>query len=379
MCSAAGVLSPTPDVVSAISDGEDEDTSPSESGLTEISSTAEERVEKVVSRLQQSEEVKEYEVHTKRGDEIPMKKDQQPPLAVDQSLMVSPANNIKKPLSESTSGNKEVNPLANLKTFKEGDDGQQKVPAEMLNQDRDVQRLFSGTKLELSSLSMKSHHDDPPGPAVPDFSKTDTQKLAEARSGANSFSGIFLTDMATNQSIQMDLQKGFKELPGKLGSSSLQCVSSQSWPSGKFITSETTNDGRSSQRNQSDNSATSILSTGQFSGGQLQNPSRSKEFSGPSSTSVHPSHWNRTSAGLGNIQSLPAVHSSQVSLQENLTPGRSSFNYKPHSNKENFRTPSPTVPLNSEPNLSKQFLNVSQLYFVSSVICCRTYILFSIP
>ncbi|KAM7462214.1 hypothetical protein LguiA_030335 [Lonicera macranthoides] len=50
-CSAAGVLSPPPDIVFAISDG-DEDTYPSESGLTEISSSAEERVEKVVSRLQ---------------------------------------------------------------------------------------------------------------------------------------------------------------------------------------------------------------------------------------------------------------------------------------------------------------------------------------
>ncbi|KAM7462187.1 hypothetical protein LguiA_030308 [Lonicera macranthoides] len=50
-CSAAGVLSPPPDIVFAISDG-DKDTSPSESGLTEISSSAEERVEKVVSRLQ---------------------------------------------------------------------------------------------------------------------------------------------------------------------------------------------------------------------------------------------------------------------------------------------------------------------------------------
>ncbi|KAM7522789.1 hypothetical protein LguiA_012691 [Lonicera macranthoides] len=337
----------------------DKDTSPSESGLTEISSTAEEHVEKVVSRLQQSKEVKEYEVHTK-GDDISMKKDQQPPLAVDQSLMVSPANNIKKPSGESTCGSKEVSPPANLKTFKGGDDDQQKVPAEMLNQDRDVQQLFSGTNLERNSLSMKSHHDDPPGPAVRDFSKTDTQKL-EARPGANSFSGIFLNNMSTNQSIQMDLQKGFKGLPGKLGSSSLQCVSSQSWPSGKFLTSETTNDGKSSQRNQSDNSATSILSTGQFPGGPLQNPFHSKEFSGPSSTSVHPSHGNRTTAGLGNIQSLPAVHSSQVSLQENLTSGRSSFNYKPHSNKENFRTPSPTVPLNYEPNLSKQFLNVEEM------------------
>ncbi|KAM7462234.1 hypothetical protein LguiA_030355 [Lonicera macranthoides] len=110
-------------------------------------------------------------------------------------------------------------------------------------------------------------------------------------------------------------------------------VSTHSWPSRKFITSETTNDGTSSQRNQSDIYAASILCTGHSPGGPLQNPSRSKEFSGPSSTSIHPSHGNQTSAGLGNIQSLPAVYSSQVSLLESLTSARSSSNYKPHSNK----------------------------------------------
>ncbi|KAK2980866.1 hypothetical protein RJ640_003093 [Escallonia rubra] len=138
-------------------------------------------------------------------------------------------------------------------------------------------------------------------------------------------------------------------------------ASSQSWSNGKLSLSKAS-DGRllappssSPQVNQSANSATT-LTYAYLSGSSHQSASYSEQ-SGP--TPGYPSR-QRASTADGEIQSLPAIHASHSLLQGSSTLGKPS-NYMSSSNKEKFRTPSPTGLLSSEPNLSKRVLNVEEM------------------
>lgn len=199
---------------------------------------------------------------------------------------------------------------------------------------------------------LKTSHFEGPRPAVKDLSKTETQKNAEVRSNTNTnlITEIHQKDMS-NQSVHRDSPKGSEvdmKLPGQIGLTTVPGTSIQSWSSGKIISSRPA-DGRSStlpssgfQRKQSDNYDT-ILSNANVPG----NPLYSKDFAG-SSTRVN--SFRHGASTEGNI--VPVVHSSQIPLQENITPGKSA----------NRAANTKVSELNSGPNLSKQFLNVIFLY-----------------
>ncbi|KAA8550937.1 hypothetical protein F0562_002621 [Nyssa sinensis] len=353
--------------------------------------------------------------------------------AVDKSLTTTPfADQISH--KETITGNLEVRTIVNSRTSKT--DGQQKVPIEKLNQDTDGrQSLLSGQQ---SRNSEQSFLEDPRR-LIRDFSKTETQKLG-VESSIDSFLRKSSTDKSS-QSIHMDSQKGIgvgKELPGSIGSTSIQSASSQLWSSGK-LSYPMASDGGSSLSssgfiNQADNSCASIA---HFRGGPVGKPSCSKDTAGQS-TSVNPSgrtadsgqsastglrkieplpsdgasslsssgfiHSNQAdnscasiahfpggpvgkpscskdtagqstsvipsgrtadsgqsvSTGLRKIEPLPSIGNSQLPSQENFALGKAS-NDKFRPNKENYRNPSLTGPLNSESKLSKQSGNLEEM------------------
>jgi nuclear pore complex protein Nup214 len=198
-----------------------------------------------------------------------------------------------------------------------------------------VKSTFSETNSDKNSSSLTGF-----GSAQQsNFSKADTQKVVEVKSGDKTASGNFSAYMH-NQSTRPGTQMGF---------SSFQSPTppAQSSPAFKPTISESTDNKKSPSfsisgsaqvnQNQQINSDKNLV-TGHSPGSLYQNPYLSK----------HPA--TSPAVGLAKVQQSPAVHSSQSSLHENITPGRSS-GFKPNS-----RTLSP-----SETSTSKQSPNVEEM------------------
>ncbi|XP_024199460.1 nuclear pore complex protein NUP214 isoform X1 [Rosa chinensis] len=138
------------------------------------------------------------------------------------------------------------------------------------------------------------------------------------------------------------VETGVKSL-GKMESADLQRVSSQSWSTGKIITSKGT-----------DVKSPTVPST--FIQGSSSGTSTTVNFSGMPVEN----RGRRSSAAAGNIASVPPISGFQTSSQENFSIGKS-FNHKIHPLKENYsELPQSRMP-NSEPSLSKKFGNITEM------------------
>lgn len=180
----------------------------------------------------------------------------------------------------------------------------------------------------------------------------------------------------SSQSISTTLPRAFdlgKELPENLESASLKGAPSSPTSNAKH-TFPVTSDGGFSfvppgsiQSNRSDTSRTNS-SNAHFPGVPLGNFSHAKQAAGSSmafSSSGKTSYSGGQSASIGPViaHPLPAIRSSVSSSQQNFAPVNSSKD-KFQPNKENYRAASPTRLLNTEPQLSKQFGNVGELFSV---------------
>ncbi|XP_059628710.1 nuclear pore complex protein NUP214 [Cornus florida] len=360
--SVSGIPSPA-EVLSTLSDEEDEEEDtpavvPSEHGLSKISfGSAEQSIERKVMGFH-SQKINKEELITKKDDEIYIKNDLKLPEGNKSSTritdQISPAETITR--------NQEVRTGVNLRSFET--DGQPKVPVIKLNQDKDGQELIltgqQGTMLGQTTL--RTSDGEGPRLVTKDFSKTETPKLSGVVSKTDSFLGGFST-VKSSQPIPVDSKNSIeagKELPGNVGTTSVQSALSQSWSGGQPNFSKNSDGGFSFlpstvvQSNQTDNSGTR-LSTASFSGVSKDNARQSTSaiFSGTHSV-------QKASTGVGNIEPLPATRISQLSSQENSALGKAS-GYKFRPNKENYRISSPTEILNSEPHLSKQSGNVEEM------------------
>ncbi|KAL6275110.1 hypothetical protein ACE6H2_018711 [Prunus campanulata] len=260
---------------------------------------------------------------------------------------------------ESTNSNKKVEPLTNSQSFEA--DGQQEVIVPKRYLDKNGNQLqFPGLEnRNMGPASTNASLQGVPAHAFRGLIKTETQKIAG-----------FGTSV---KSTLKDTHKSFETAagsPGKMESTGLEGVSSQSWSSGNIISSKDTdvksllmpsNIIEGSRSGNASQIVAPIDAYGKPSGKPLQ----FKDISG-SSTSVNFSDrltengGQRPSAAAGNIVSLPSISSSLMSSQESFSVGKSPT-YNIYPSKESYSDLPLSRRLNSEPNLSKQFGNIKEM------------------
>ncbi|KAM5582199.1 nuclear pore complex protein NUP214 [Rosa sericea] len=236
------------------------------------------------------------------------------------SLSVNETSMLKE---ESTNSNKKVEFSTSSQSFK----GQQELIFSNLysnKNDKQVQLPVQENR-DIQHASTDSFSQDGHSLVFGDLSKIGTQENAVLATSSVSF-----------------VETGVKSL-GKMESADLQRVSSQSWSSGKLITSKGT-----------DVKSPTVPST--FIQGSRSGTSTTVNFSGMPVEN----RGRRPSAAAGNIASVPPISGFQTSSQENFSIGKS-FNHKIHPLKENYsELPQSRMP-NSEPSLSKKFGNITEM------------------
>nr|XP_023903530.1 nuclear pore complex protein NUP214-like [Quercus suber] len=351
-----------PEVISAPSEEEDEivDTRaavPVQCDLSKSSLGLDKPESEHVSLGFRFQEGNEKELNMKGVGEIFKRIDPKPSDSVS-AVVASPVS-----FNDSLLKNRKVESQLNSLSFEA--DRQQTVSVTKLFQETDGQPIQpssqQSTKLDQSSNKASFN-------MVSDLSKTGTQKIGSNRAfGVNSPADI------PGQSDHKNLSNSVgtsEEFLGNIRSTSLQSASSQSRSSGNFVFPKDSN-ARSSlfpsgsiQGNRTENSGLSYGASN-VSGGLAVKPFHLKDSTG-TSTSVNSSGrpvqigGQRTSVGVGNIESSPSVHSLQTSSLEKFALGKYG-NHNVHPSKENYRTQPPSAMLNSEPNSSKQFGNINEL------------------
>ncbi|KAF8398618.1 hypothetical protein HHK36_017549 [Tetracentron sinense] len=279
---------------------------------------------------------------------------------------------------ETSTANQEIKSLGNLPTSEAGE--QSNVHPAMPNQDTSYQQscLPEWQSSNSGQLSVKSPPVQGFGSAFRDFRKTENQTLGLAHAGVGlstySLLGNAPRDMSTTiQSNYKDSLKSVelsKEVSGKVGSASFQSASIQSGSLGKVTFSNDFNArslpfaSSSIPTNRYENAGTRLENTTSDPGGPCGNMSSSKDLSASPSSSYSsgratPGGGQRASTGAGNIESIPAIRNWQISPQESSVLGKS-LNAKLHP-MENYRTPTSSGLLDSEPELSKHFGSVKEM------------------
>ncbi|CAL5404785.1 unnamed protein product [Camellia sinensis] len=338
VASASGASVPS-DVVSLPSN-EDDDTptlASMEDDLSKASSGLTVKSLQQVGLDFQSQEINKKELPAKNEAVLP---------AVKNFPMTTPFADETSP-QETITGK-----IVNSQTLKTNE--QQKLPVTKLNKDTDGQQsLISGQQgTGLGQSSLNTSYLEQHGPAVRDFSKTETQKLPEGGYSPDSFSGKCLTNVSS-QAIPVTLSESVAlgKLPGKLGSASSKGASSESSSNEKLIFPMTS--GGSSLLSSSKSGMS--LTGAHLPEGSFGNFSGAKEVFGLSIP-----FYSSGKTGAGITEPLPSIRSSSLPSQQSFMSGKSSKD-KLHPNKENYRTASTTRLMNSEPQLSKQFGNVEEM------------------
>ncbi|XP_062015045.1 nuclear pore complex protein NUP214 isoform X2 [Rosa rugosa] len=241
-------------------------------------------------------------------------KDDQSSLSVNETSMLK---------EESTNSNKKVEFSTTSQSFK----GQQELifSNPYSNKNGKQVQLPVQENRDIQHASTDSFSQDGNSLVYRDLSKIGTQENAVLATSSVSF-----------------VETGVKSL-GKMESADLQRVSSQSWSSGKIITSKGT-----------DVKSPTVPST--FIQGSRSGTSTTVNFSGMPVEN----RGRRPSAAAGNIASVPPISGFQTSSQENFSIGKS-FNHKIHPLKENYSELPQSRMLNSEPSLSKKFGNITEM------------------
>lgn len=271
----------------------------------------------------------------------------------NKSLVLTSAAD-QMPSKETLPAHHEAKSLVNSGIFEA--DGKQRISIIKLDQEVDSKQSgLSGPKsYNLEGASSEASTPGELGNVSGGVYKTDTQTITEVGSS------IYSSKSSHNFSLSFGT---CKELTGKIGSTNLEHAS-QSW-----IFSKPTEENSSLPSSVSESSisetASVHLTIPQVSGGPVLSPVHSKDVGNLLVSAnlgrISQSRGQRGSVVAGNVEPISSPRGSQLSLQENF-PVKSS-NYKSYITKENYRT----LPLqgqpNSEPNLSKQFGNVSSGYF----------------
>ncbi|KAF5947726.1 hypothetical protein HYC85_013683 [Camellia sinensis] len=206
--------------------------------------------------------------------------------------------------------------IVNSQTLKTNE--QQKLPVTKLNKDTDGQQsLISGQQgTGLGQSSLNTSYLEQHGPAVRDFSKTETQKLHEGGYSPDSFSGKCLTNVSS-QAIPVTLSESVAlgKLPGKLGSASSKGASSESSSNEKLIFPMTS--GGSSLLSSSKSGMS--LSGAHLPEGSFGNFSGAKEVFGLSIP-----FYSSGKTGAGITEPLPSIRSASLPSQQSFLSGKSS-------------------------------------------------------
>ncbi|GLU19614.1 hypothetical protein SLE2022_358540 [Rubroshorea leprosula] len=251
-----------------------------------------------------------------------------------------------------------------------------------VNQNAESQdRLFSLERGISSGELFSKNSIQGPGFPMKDFGMINAQKTGEHVSSSASFLGTIVT-ATPSQSDHNELQKHVglaKESMGKTGSIGFQSWSNTSSPSlssGKVIVTEESKVISSlgpfsyvqGSRSETSSFPLGVANVPGSIIGNLSPFSSLKDLAGASTSAVVSVRLAETEAqsaslgvlGAGKIESVPSIRSSQLSSQLNLT-SENSPNQKHSHSKDDYRMPTQSGMMRSEPHLSKQFNNIKEM------------------